>query len=231
MHKFGLLGGTSWYSTVDYYSALNKATNDHFGDNTNPPLYLVNMNQKHIHDLEKADDWHGVGDILSSAAQELQSIGVKGIALCANTTHKVYEQVQDTLHIPILHIGDAIGKILHEKGWQKVGLLGTIYTMEGDFIKGRLRDKYDITTLVPSKNDRTKMQAFLYEEMSIGKFTKEAQDYFSGLIDDLKQQGAEVVILGCTEFPILMKDIRTSLPKLDSTECHVQNIVAFILKD
>lgn len=231
MNKFGLLGGTSWYSTVDYYSALNKAVNDRFGNNTNPPLYLVNMNQKRIHDLQKADDWHGVGDILSSAAQELQSIGVVGIALCANTAHKVYEQVQDSLDIPILHIGDAIGKIIQKNGWQKVGLLGTIYTMEGDFIRGRLRDKYDITALIPDKNDRTKIQAFLYEEMSLGKFTKEAQDYFSTLIDDFKQQGAEAVILGCTEFPILMKDIRTSLPILDSTECHIQDIIAFILKD
>ena len=231
MHKFGLLGGTSWYSTVDYYSALNEAVNKHFGDNTNPPLYLVNMNQKHIHDLEKSGDWGAVADILSKAGQELQSIGVTGLALCANTTHRVYDQVQGSLHIQVLHIGDAIGKVIQKKGWKKVGLLGTVYTMEGDFIRGRLRDEYDVVTLVPNQKARARIQSFLYEEMSIGLFTTEAQDYFLHLIEDLKQRGAEAVILGCTEFPILMKNINTPLPKLNSTECHVEDIVNFILKN
>lgn len=231
MNKFGLLGGTSWYSTIDYYSGLNDRVNKHFGNNTNPPLYLVNLNQKHLHELEKSGDWQAVADILSKAGQELQSIGVKGLALCANTTHRVYDQVQESLHVPVLHIGDAIGKIIQKNGWKHVGLLGTIYTMEGDFIRGRLRDKYDIKTLVPDQKARAIMQSFLYEEMSIGQFTKEAQDYFLDLIDTLKRQGAESIILGCTEFPILMKDINMALPKINSTECHVQDIVDFILKD
>ncbi|PHZ84317.1 aspartate/glutamate racemase family protein [Paremcibacter congregatus] len=231
MQKFGLIGGTSWYSTIDYYRGINHSVNITFGNNTNPPLMVTTMNQKVIHDLEKADDWGGVAKMLITAGLDFQSVGVKAVALCANTTHHVYDQLQAALNIPVLHIADAVGKVIAAQGWKKVGLLGTVYTMEGDFVRGRLNEKFAVETLVPEKADRDRMQHYLYEEMSHGVFSPEAQDYFARLIAAFKAEGAEAVILGCTEYPILLRDTEVCLPKIDSTECHVKDIVQFILSD
>ena len=122
MQKFGLIGGTSWYSTIDYYRGINHSVNITFGNNTNPPLMVTTMNQKVIHDLEKADDWDGVAKMLIAAGLDFQSVGVKAVALCANTTHHVYDQLQAALNIPVLHIADAVGKVIAAQGWKKVGI-------------------------------------------------------------------------------------------------------------
>lgn len=230
MRKFGLIGGLSWLSTIDYYRELNKDVNRYFNDNVNPRLYIVNLNQKEIHDLQKVDDWHKISRILIEAGKELESIGCEGLAFCANTPHKVYEDVQGNLNIPILHIGDAVGKYIGRMGFKKVGLLGTRYTMEGDFIRSRLEDQYSIDVVIPEKEARLNIQTLLYQEMSHGAFSIETRDYFLGLIDHLKSQGAQAVILGCTEFPILLNNINAALPKIDSAMCHVDEIGKFILQ-
>jgi len=140
MRKLGLIGGTSWHSTVEYYATINRFINDRHGDNTNPPLRIISLNQKQIHDLQRSDDWDAIADIFIRAALELQGVGVEGIALCANTPHKVFDQLHTSLSIPILHIADAIGATLEKDGLDTVGLIGTRFTMSQDFIKGRLLD-------------------------------------------------------------------------------------------
>jgi aspartate racemase len=230
MKKFGLLGGLSWLSTIDYYRELNMAVNQHFKSNINPRLYVVNLNQKEIHDLQKAGDWQKISHILIKTGRELESLGCEGLAFCANTPHRVYEDVQDKMDIPILHIGDAVGRYIRKIGHKKVGLLGTRYTMEGDFIRSRLENLYSVEVVIPEQEPRRNIQTLLYQEMSRGLFSDEARNYFLQLIEELKSKGAEAAVLGCTEFPILLNHIDTALPKIDSMMCHVDDIAKFILE-
>lgn len=231
MRKFGLIGGLSWHSTADYYRELNKAVNRFYGSNVNPPLYIINLNQKEIHDLQKANNWPKIGEILIKAAKELESIGCEGLAFCANTPHRAYDTVQDSLRTPILHIGDSIGRFWNKMDYKKVALLGTKYTMEGEFIRARLKRLYSVDVLTPDEESRNKIQLLLYEEMSHGVFSDSAQQYFLSLIDELSCKGAEAVVFGCTEFPILLKDIDTALPKVDSKMCHVEDVSKFVVQN
>lgn len=231
MRKFGLLGGTSWHSTIDYYRALNEKINTHFGGNVNPPLYIANLNQAEIHRLQQHDDWAGIGDILVNKCRELELIGCEGLAFCANTPHRVFDAVLSAVDTPILHIGDAIGKAVQARAHERVALLGTRYTMEGSFIIDILREKFSIDILTPREEDRIRIQKMLYDEMSHGRFLSQTREYFVSMIDGLKARGAQAVILGCTEFPILLNDINVGMPKIDSTACHVNEISKFILTD
>lgn len=230
MRKFGLIGGTSWHSTVDYYRELNKTVNQLYNNNTNPPLYLANLNQNEIHKLQQADEWQAISKILIAKCQELESIGCEGLAFCANTPHRVYDTVQTQISTPIIHIGASVGKFIQKLKYKNVGLLGTRFTMEGDFIKGLLQDRFSIRVLTPDEIARADIQGLLYNEMSHGHFTASTQDYFLSVIGQLKTNGAEAVILGCTEFPILLRDTKITLPTIDSVICHTEDIANFILE-
>lgn len=230
MKKFGLIGGTSWHSTIEYYSLINEQTNKIFKNNSNPPLRLINLSQKEIHDLQRQNDWDSISKILTNAALELQSLQVEAIAFCANTPHRLYDQVQANINVPILHIADAIGKNISQMKQSTVGLMGTIFTMEGDFIRGPLRQKYAIETLVPEPSVRMEIQRILYEELSHGTFSNKTQQFFLNIINDLISKGAQSVIMGCTEFPILLADTTSSVPLINSTQCHTKEIVDFILE-
>ncbi|MBL4831061.1 MAG: amino acid racemase [Aliivibrio sp.] len=229
MKKFGLIGGTSWHSTIDYYSLINEMTNKNFKNNSNPPLRLVNLNQKQIHDCQRRDDWDSIANILTGAALELQSLQVEGIAFCANTPHRVYKQVQEQIDVPILHIADSVGEFCQKQKIQKLGLLGTVFTMEHGFIKDILLEKYDVTCLIPQKTERQEIQRILYDELSMGNFSTEARQYFLEIIKKLADKGTQSIMLGCTEFPILLRDSSTPCPMINSTQCHANAIVNFIL--
>lgn len=229
MRKFGLIGGTSWRSTIEYYATINGMINDWHGDNTNPPLRIVSLDQKKIHDLQRADDWDAIADIFVSAALELQGAGVEGIALCANTPHKVFNDLSNSLSIPILHIADAIGAALKEDGLDVAALLGTRFTMSQDFIKGRLSERYETGVVVPTASDQDQIQALIYDELSVGVFKDETRVFFLGIINSLSERGAQAAILGCTEFPLLLKDAPYPIPLIDSLICHCETIVRFIL--
>ena len=231
MRKFGLIGGTSWHSTVAYYATINKLVNEHYGDNTNPPLRIASLNQHEIHRLQRADDWDAIAEILLRAAVELQQIGVRGIALCANTPHKLFDRLQRGLSVPILHIADAIGAALRQGGWETVGLLGTRFTMTEDFIKGRLAAERGVEVLVPPAADQAEIQDQIYSKLSYGMFGEEPRRFLTEHIERLAEAGAEAVILGCTELPLLMKGASRSVPLVDSLNCHCTSIVRYILDD
>jgi aspartate racemase len=229
MKKFGLIGGTSWHSTVEYYATINRLVNAEHGDNTNPPLRIVSLNQKEIHDLQRSDDWGAIANILVDAALELQMIGVEGIALCANTPHKVFDRLQTALTVPVLHIADAIGVDLARRGLNKVGLVGTRFTMAEDFITGPLRERHRVETLVPAAPVQGEIQGIIYDKLSVGVFDDAAREYFLQVIDSLSTQGAQAVILGCTEIPLLLEGVPCALPPIDSLNCHCEAIVRYIL--
>ena len=230
MKELGMIGGTSWHSTVEYYAGINQAVNDHYDGNVNPPLVLINLNQKQIHDLQRSDDWDKIGDIMVAAGQKLQSLGVDAVSFCANTPHKVYEQLQASLSIPVLHVADAIGDNLKSNGLDTVGLIGTRFTMAEDFIKGRLQERYQVKTIVPPASEQGEIQEALYNKLSMGVFDDETKALFLTIIESLKERGAQAVILGCTEFPLLLKDVPCSIPLIDSLQCHTDSLVKYILE-
>ncbi len=229
MKKFGLIGGTSWYATVAYYTSINQGINDIFNDNTNPPLYVSTLNQKEIHDLQKAGDWQSIADIYIDKSSELQNIGVEGLAFCANTPHKIYAAVSQKIAIPIIHITDSVAKEIKDNNHSTVALLGTRFTMQEDFFKHRLLHAHGINTVVPDQDTQLKIQEYFYQELSVGVFKESTKAFFEEVIASLMTSGAEAVILGCTEFPLLLKDTSSHVTLIDSLQCHCRSIIDFVL--
>ncbi|MGH9628382.1 MAG: aspartate/glutamate racemase family protein [Bryobacteraceae bacterium] len=230
MKPLGMLGGTSWHSTVEYYKLINQAINDAYGDNTNPPLLIYNLNQQRIHELQSKDHWDQISAVLADGVAKLQTAGAKGALFCANTPHKVYRQVAQTANIPILHIGDATGAAIREKGLRKVGLIGTLYTMEDGFIADWLREYYGVDTIVPDSAEvRKELHRIVQRELGVGIFKPETKSYVLAQIKQLHKRGAQGIVLGCTEFPLIIKQADVAIPAFDTTLLHSQMAVAFIL--
>lgn len=231
MRSLGLLGGTSWHSTVDYYRYINQAVNDYYGNNTNPPLILYNLDQRHINSLQIADRWDEIADILSAAGLKLRGAGAEGLIFCANTPHKVYAPVSRKVGIPILHIADATGIAIRKAGLKKVGLIGTIYTMEDGFISDWLKQHYGIDTITPESPEvRQEFQRMIQKELGMGIFKPESKEYVLAEIERLRRRGAQGIILGCTEFPLIIHQADVPFPVFDTTALHSQMAVDFILR-
>lgn len=230
MRMLGLVGGTSWHSTVDYYRYINQAVNDAYGNNTNPPLLLYNLNQRHVHDLQARGAWDQIAKLLSAATDRLAAGGAQGILFCANTPHKVYDQVAARTRLPILHIADATGAAVRQQNLDRVGLIGTLHTMEDGFMVDRLRRRHGIETLVPeSSAARQELHRIIQQELGLGRFEAGSKRFVLDQIDMLKQRGAQGIVLGCTEFPLIIKQQDVSLPVFDTTRLHSQMAVDFIL--
>jgi aspartate racemase len=230
MKVLGLIGGTSWYSTVEYYGYLNRSINEAYGNNTNPPLILYNMNQQKIHDLQAANDWDGIAAMYTQAAKRLRASGAEGIVFCANTPHKVYAQVARNLSIPILHIADATGVAIKKAGLKKVGIIGTLYTMQDGFIGDWLKEHYGIETIVPSSAEKQReLHRIIQQELQMGIFKPASRTYVLQQIEELRKRGAEGIVLACTEFPLIVKPEDVSVPVFDTTLLHSQMAVDFII--
>ena len=226
----GLIGGTAWYSTVDYYRYINEAVNDAYGNNTNPPLLLYNMNNARIQELQAKGQWDEIATLFSQAAARLRAGGAQAILLCANTSHKVYPQVAQTLDVPILHIGDATGVAIRAHGFKMVGLVGTQYTMEDGFLLDWLKQHYGIESIVPrSASARQELQRIIHEELDRGIHKPESKDYVLEQMKELRKLGAQGIVLACTEFPLIIRQRDFALPLFDTTRLHSQMAVDFIL--
>lgn len=231
MRSLGLLGGTSWHSTVDYYRYINQAVNDYYGNNTNPPLILYNLDQRRINSLQVENRWDEIAAILSEAGLKLRGAGVDALLFCANTPHKVYLPVSHKVGIPILHIADATGLAIQKAGLKKVGLIGTIYTMEDGFIAQWLKDRYGIETITPESPEvRHEFQRMIQTELGMGIFKPETKRYVLAEIERLRRRGAQGIVLGCTEFPLIIKQEDVPFPVFDTTALHSQMAVDFILR-
>jgi aspartate racemase len=230
MKMLGLIGGTSWYSTMEYYSYLNRTLNDAYGNSTNPPLILYNLNQQRIHDLQAINDWEAIAALYTEAAKRLRAGGADGIVFCANTPHKVYAQVARNLSIPILHIADATGVAIKKAGLKKVGIIGTLYTMQDGFIGDWLKEHYGIETIVPSSAEKQReLHRIIQQELQMGIFTPASRTYVLQQIEELRKRGAEGIVLACTEFPLIVKPEDVSVPVFDTTLLHSQMAVDFII--
>jgi aspartate racemase len=230
MKTVGLVGGTSWYSTVEYYRYINKAINDAYGNNTNPPLLVYNLNQQRIQELQAKNQWTDIAAVLTDAVTRLRGSGAQAVLFCANTPHKVYAEVARKIDIPILHIGDATGIAIRDSGLKKVGLIGTKYTIEDGFMADWLKENYGIETLVPnSATARQELHRIIQKELGMGVFKPESKKFVLDQIEELRQRGAQGIVLGCTEFPLIIKPADVAVPVFDTTLLHSQMAVDFIL--
>ena len=220
MKTIGLIGGMSWESTQSYYQLLNQGVNNKLGGLHSAKIVLVSLDFSHIAALQKQQDWPQMAEILVKAAKQVEAAGADYLLICTNTMHKLAEQVQAAVAIPLLHIADAVGENLIQHNFKKVALLGTQFTMEQDFYKQRLADKFAIDVLIPDAQGRETVHRVIYDELCKGIISPESRAEYLTIIDDLTQQGAEAIILGCTEIALLVQQSDTSIPLLDSTALH-----------
>ncbi|MBN1952464.1 MAG: amino acid racemase [Bacteroidales bacterium] len=227
MKKLGLIGGTSWHSTIDYYRLINELSANRLGDGSNPPLILYSLNIA----IMRTMNTDTISAEYISIAKKLELAGAEAIIICANTPHMIYPVLVPRVNIPILHIADAMAKEAHKLNISKLGLLGTRATMEKDFLKDRLRKEHGLGTLTPGMNAREEINRIISEELTRGIFTNEAKSYMTGEMAKLKLQGAEGIILGCTELPLLIKPEDFDLPLLNTTLLHAEMAVEFIFSE
>lgn len=220
MKTIGLIGGMSWESTQSYYQLLNQGVKNKLGGLHSAKIVLVSLDFAEIAVLQQQQDWPQMAEILIKAAKQVEAAGADYLLICTNTMHKLAEQVQAAVAIPLLHIADAVGENLIQHNFKKVALLGTQFTMEQDFYKQRLADKFAIDVLIPDTQGRETVHRVIYDELCKGIISPESKTEYLTIIDDLTQQGAEAIILGCTEIALLVQQSDTSIPLLDSTALH-----------
>ncbi len=225
MKVIGLLGGMSWESTVDYYRVINERVKNSLGGLHSAKIILYSVDFEPIEKLQHEGDWEETARILSEAAQSVASAGADFLLICTNTMHKVAPQIEKSINIPLLHIADATAEVLVQEGIKTVGLLGTAFTMEQDFYKGRLSENYGLNVLVPESEDRKVVHRIIYQELCLGKIESNSKAEYLRIIDSLSNQGAEAVILGCTEIGMLVNQGDTEVRLLDTTAIHAEKAV------
>ena len=228
MKIIGIIGGLTWLSTADYYRLINQQINEKLGGVEAGKIIIYSVNVAEIKVLTENNDWDGIAAIMKEVARKLESAGADCILIGANTMHKIADEVQGAINIPLIHIAEETANVIESKGLQKVALLGTKYTMQLDFYTKKLAAK-GIETIIPGEEDIAYINNAIYTEMGKGIFLPETKDRFIQIIDKLQHAGAEAVILGCTEIPILIKQEDVEVPVLDTTEIHVDAAVKFAL--
>lgn len=228
MKTIGLIGGTSWVSTADYYRIINQLTNKYLGGINSAQLLMCSVNYVDFKALVDAGAWDKFNNEVTLRAQKLKQAGADCIVLCANTMHMAAETVEQNTGIPVLNIAEVTAKAITAKGLTKVGLLGTKFTMEKDFFKDRLK-KYGVETLIPEAEARQFMHTTIFDEMGVGIFTTATKARYLEEINKLLQAGAQGIIFGCTEIPLLIPTAECNFPVFDTLELHAQSAVAFAL--
>lgn len=226
MKTIGLIGGTSWHSTIAYYKLINELVGEKIGTQGNPPLIIHSINIE----IMREQDAEKINVKYLDVSRKLEQAGAEAIVICANTPHMAYQYVQPKIGIPILHIADATGKEAQRLGLRKLGLLGNRPTMTGNFISGILKTNYGIETIIPEAHCIGQAHDYVSKELTQGQFTEKAKQFFLTQIKMLEAQGADGIVLGCTELPLLIKETEVDIPLLATTNLHVQTAVDFILE-
>ncbi len=226
-----MIGGLSWESSAVYYSFMNKLVKEKLGGYHNCKSVMLTVDFAEIEVLQRAGDWAQMDKIMADAASKLEAAGADIVILCTNTMHLCSEAIRSSISVPFLHIAEATGKAIVKQGVKKVALLGTNFTMEKDFYKTLLKEEFGIETIVPEKEDRDKVHRVIYEELVNGEVKEESRKVYQEIIGKLEAQGAEGVILGCTEIPMLISDEDVTIPTFNTTEIHAQMAVEWALKN
>nr|WP_297458116.1 aspartate/glutamate racemase family protein [uncultured Halomonas sp.] len=230
MKTIGVLGGMSWESTLNYYRLLNEGVNAHLGGFHSAPICLVSVDFAEIEALQRAGDWESAGERLAAAARQVQAGGADFLLIATNTMHRVAAEIEAAIDIPLVHIADATGERLKADGVSRVGLLGTRFTMEQAFYRDRLYEGFGIDVVIPDEPGRQIVHDIIFSELVHGTIEDASRERFLAIIDDLRAQGAEAVILGCTEISMLIQQSHTAMPLYDTTELHVQAALDFAQK-
>lgn len=225
MKTIGLLGGMSWESTVTYYQLLNRGVREALGGLHSARILLHSFDFADIEALQVRGDWAASGRLLAEAAQRLEGAGADMILICTNTMHKVADEVEAAVSIPLIHIADATAQAAQAKGFSTLGLLGSRFTMEQDFYKARIADRHGIKMVTPDVTDRTAVHDIIYDQLCQGIITEKARATYVEIIGKLRDAGADAVILGCTEIGLLVREKDTPCPLLDTTALHCTTAV------
>ena len=222
MKVIGLIGGMSWESTASYYRIINETVKEQLGGLHSAKLVLYSVDFHEVERMQHAGDWAAAGALMVNAARGLQAAGAECVVVCTNTMHKVAEFIVASVNIPLLHIADPTANAIKLAGHESVGLLGTRFTMEQDFYRDRLITHHGLMVLTPDDHDRNVVHRIIYEELCLGKVFNESRDEYRRVMADLVAQGAQAIILGCTEIALLVDQRDASVPLFDTTYLHAR---------
>ncbi len=231
MKTIGLIGGMSWESTVTYYQTINREMNNRLGNLHSAKIILHSLDFDEIAKQQSSGDWMAMANTLLTAAKKLQHAGADCVLICTNTMHKVADNVANGIEIPLIHIADCTAKQLQLAGTSKVGLLGTKFTMQQEFYKGRLTKRHHINVVTPNEVQMEEVHRIIYQELCKGEISETSKQRYLTVIDELQQQGAQGVILGCTEIGLLIKQKDVDIPLYDTASIHGLAAVDFALSD
>lgn len=227
----GLIGGMSWESSAEYYRLINQGVRARLGGVRSARLVMWSFDFGEIEALQHAGDWDAAAALLSDAARRLEVAGAGLILICTNTMHRMADTVQAALGVPLLHIADPTAERIAAAGLRRVGLLGTAFTMEQDFYRGRLAGRHGLEVLVPEAGDRALVHRVIYEELVQGRVDPASREAYRGVIARLVARGAEAVILGCTEIMLLVRPEDSAVPVFDTTAIHAEAAVEWALQE
>jgi len=230
MKTIGLIGGMSWESSSEYYRIINQLVSTRLGGLHSADCLMYSFDFAEIEELMRDGKWDVITRLVIDAAQRLENSGAECLVICTNTIHKIAFQVQGNLSIPLIHIADAAGERVKSVGLNKVGLLGTRFTMEEHFYTGRLSANYEIEVLIPAKEEREIVDRVIFEELVRGVFKGASKEEYLRIIDGMIAEGAGGIILGCTEIPLLIKQSDVPVPVFDTTRIHAEAAVHFALE-
>ena len=226
----GLIGGMSWESSLEYYRIVNEAVKERLGGFHSAKCVLYSVDFEEVEKLQHEGDWDKLTGLMIDAAQRLERAGADFVVICTNTMHKMADEVQGAIAIPLLHIVDVTAEAIKANGQTRVGLLGTKFTMEQDFYKGRLSDNHGLEVLIPSAEERQAVHQILYSELCLGEIKDLSKAKFKDVIQNLVDRGAQGVILGCTEIPLIVSQDDYEIPVYDTTALHALAAVEYAIE-
>ena len=230
MKTIGLIGGTTWESTKEYYRIINQQVNQRLGGNHSGKMILYSFDFAYLEELVENGDWRTVTKTMIDVAQHLENAGAQLLLLCANTMHKMAEDISVNISIPLLHIVDVTAKAIQQKGLTTVGLLGTNITMQEPFYKKRLKEKFGLNVVIPDKQERDMINDIIFKELSAGQLRASSKKTYLTVISHLIDNHAEGIILGCTEIPLLIKQDDVDVPVFDTVALHAEAAVNYALR-
>ena len=225
MQTIGLIGGMSWESSLEYYRLINQYMKEKLGGMHSAQSLMYSVDFDPIQKLQHKDEWDKLTEMMIDAAKRLEKGGADFVVICTNTMHKMAEDVENNISLPLVHIADATAESIKSQKLNKIGLLGTKFTMEQDFYSKRLADKHQLDVVIPSAEEREIVHQIIYNELCMGQIKDDSKKAYQEIINNLQQNGAEGVILGCTEIPLLIKQEDVSIPIFDTTTLHAKKAV------
>jgi len=230
MKTIGMIGGMSWESSIEYYRIVNEEIKNTLGGLHSAKSVMVSVDFAEIETLQHEGRWDDATQAMIRAAQQVQAGGADFVVICTNTMHKMAAEVQKEINIPLLHIADATAQVVRTRGLHRVGLLGTRFTMEEDFYRGRLVEKHGLDVLIPNAEDRAIIHRVIYDELVLGRILPASRAEYLRIMAGLVQAGAQGIILGCTEIGLLVKDEDSQVPLFDTTRIHAEAAVRMALE-